>query len=154
MKVRDRFIQGFRRKISQHLLEFAEGSSGLVKILFTFCCIIGNRPLNKKIGSPVLPLPVAINRTAIDGRNDCQRLPKGIPSHLGHGIPDMIRHMHNVLHQLQRFLKDFCIDPLQDIGPAFAVRPLKPGCEGIVDMPAAIGHGFRKSPFKLKMLCG
>ncbi len=147
-------MQCFRRKVSQHLLEFTEGFGGLVQILFTFRRIIGDGPVDKKISPPILPFPVAINRAAIDGRNEGQRLPKGIPSHFRHGIPDMVRHMYNVFHKLQRFLKNLRIDPLQDIGLDPAARLQEPGCEGIVDMPAAIGEGLRKLPPKLKMLCG
>src|SRR5690606_38533370 len=66
MKVRNRFIQSMRRKITQHFLEIAKGASGIVKMSRIYYFLICLRLFDKNITAPVSPLRAFIKTSSFD----------------------------------------------------------------------------------------
>ena len=129
--------QGIGGIILQHALEIAERLGGSIEQLRRFCFLQAQRIFHKGIHAPCAALAVGEICRAVFGAQHRHGFPRRVAAVFLNEIAQIVRHAHDVLHELVRVLECGGAHALEDVAHAVAFCRLGVYAERVVDMALA-----------------
>ncbi len=142
VKVRYGFIKLPCREVAEQPLKLAERFRRIVNMIQVLHHLVGSRPLYENIGSPVVTIRRPVESTFTYRGNEIQRFSFWIATGCDDLLPQMGRHLFDVVHKLFWALEDMMVYPLKNVAVDRTVPFSKTSNVRVVDVSKFPEVGF------------